>query len=580
MRKLKVILCFFLFFLGWQLTAQTVKLTGYVFEENNRGYLNLVQIQVLNRADEPVLTTASNRDGMFEVELPTNGEFTIIANKDIFETRQDAVSTIGRKAGEQLFLKMEMRRKPGYVFDVTIAEKRKKNNPTDAISGAWIEVYNNTKEEQVLSLKDHPEPTFKCHFEDGNHYTIMIRKKGFFTKRMEAYVNVEGCILCFDGVGEVRPGVSDVLTEGHNMGTLLANVELQPIEINKGFEVKNIYYDKNSARIKTAAKKVLDQLIVLLKDNPTLLVELGSHTDARGKDAYNMRLSEKRAEAAVNYIIKKGEIDSIRIQAKGYGESQIVNHCKNGVKCDESEHVKNRRTELKVTGRSKEDPNDAKTLAEIIQGEQFDKLLAELENQEVVRVAAGEELPEEIATQLEQQEKKTTLDSLNQRTTPPNVDQPNVIETDTLRSKSGIEISVNDSPNENEKKEATSKPSNKKDYQQPDQPLLKNRDRKTSNESDKLLTSTTNQLSTLSNDFSGYMVEFYTSTNQLSASHEIFSRHDEITQELTKEGTHAYLFGPFADWRSANKFLRSIDAEAYPHAKVVRYKNGKRLYRN
>jgi outer membrane protein OmpA-like peptidoglycan-associated protein len=74
---------------------------------------------------------------------------------------------------------------------------------------------------------------------------------------------------------------------------------------------------------------------------------MGSHTDARGSDNYNMVLSSKRALAAVRYLIKKG-IDSERLTWKGYGESVPVNECTNGVKCSEEKHQDNRRTEFKV----------------------------------------------------------------------------------------------------------------------------------------------------------------------------------------------------------------------------------------
>ena len=58
------------------------------------------------------------------------------------------------------------------------------------------------------------------------------------------------------------------------------------------------------------------------------MVELGSHTDSRGRDEYNLQLSEKRARSAVDYILKNGKIDTTRIQAKGYGETEILNRCK------------------------------------------------------------------------------------------------------------------------------------------------------------------------------------------------------------------------------------------------------------
>jgi peptidoglycan-associated lipoprotein len=84
-----------------------------------------------------------------------------------------------------------------------------------------------------------------------------------------------------------------------------------------------------------------------LNDNPGISIELSSHTDSRADDHYNDVLSQKRADAAVNYIISHG-ISSSRITAKGYGERQLVNRCANGVACSEEEHQQNRRTEFKV----------------------------------------------------------------------------------------------------------------------------------------------------------------------------------------------------------------------------------------
>ncbi len=84
-----------------------------------------------------------------------------------------------------------------------------------------------------------------------------------------------------------------------------------------------------------------------MNDNPTLVVELGSHTDSRGRDAYNLWLSQQRSDSAVGYIINKGILRT-RIQARGYGETQLVNQCANGVQCTEQEHRQNRRTMIKI----------------------------------------------------------------------------------------------------------------------------------------------------------------------------------------------------------------------------------------
>lgn len=197
----------------------------------------------------------------------------------------------------------------------------------------------------------------------------MVRHKGFFNKRMEAYVNVEGCILCFEGLGTVEPGVVDIMSHGLKMGTFLANIELEPLKLNQTFKLKNIYYDYNKWDIRQDAEFELNNLISILKDNPAVIVELGSHTDARGKDSYNLNLSEKRAASAVEYIINSGIINKESITSKGYGESQLVNACRNGRTCSDEQHQENRRTELKVIGISETDPLENKSLKRIIEEE-------------------------------------------------------------------------------------------------------------------------------------------------------------------------------------------------------------------
>ena len=84
-----------------------------------------------------------------------------------------------------------------------------------------------------------------------------------------------------------------------------------------------------------------------MQDNPTIKVEVGSHTDCRSSFEYNRKLSQNRANASVDYVVSQG-IDRSRITGKGYGETVLLNECKDGVKCLESQHDINRRTEMKV----------------------------------------------------------------------------------------------------------------------------------------------------------------------------------------------------------------------------------------
>lgn len=122
---------------------------------------------------------------------------------------------------------------------------------------------------------------------------------------------------------------------------------LSPIVIDKAIRLENIYYDFDKSNIRPDAAKELDKLVAILVENPTIWIELGSHTDSRGNDQYNQWLSQSRANSAVQYMIDKG-IEKSRITAKGYGEKVPVNECTNGVKCSEADHQLNRRTEFKI----------------------------------------------------------------------------------------------------------------------------------------------------------------------------------------------------------------------------------------
>ncbi len=118
-------------------------------------------------------------------------------------------------------------------------------------------------------------------------------------------------------------------------------------------ELPNIYYNFNDASIRPDAKTDLDVVLSLLQKYPDMQIELASHTDARGDGRYNRRLSQKRADNAVSYLVGKG-ISQNRLTSKGYGEDEVRNECRDGVKCSESGHQYNRRTEVRVTKMSQE----------------------------------------------------------------------------------------------------------------------------------------------------------------------------------------------------------------------------------
>lgn len=123
--------------------------------------------------------------------------------------------------------------------------------------------------------------------------------------------------------------------------------DVELVTINEAIRLNNIYYDFDDDKILPDAEKDLAYLVELMQQYSNMIIELSSHTDSRGNDRYNQRLAERRANSAKDWMVEKG-IDEDRIQAVGYGESQILNKCVNGVECTEEEHRVNRRTEFKI----------------------------------------------------------------------------------------------------------------------------------------------------------------------------------------------------------------------------------------
>lgn len=589
MRIISLFLISFLLSFSVSVSGQGAILEGYVFENNNRGYLNLVKIEVSQINGTFKDKTLSNKEGFFTLNLPVGQKYTIKAIKDVFEYKEIEVSTEGKKIGDKVYAKVEMVREPGYLFDVTMAEKFYEGaESVDAITGSLIEIYNNTRDSVELVLSNHPSHTFTYTFEQGNHYTVMIRKEGYFTKRMEAYVNVDGCIMCFDGIDEIQPGqpgVSDNLTAGHQMGVLVANVELEKIIVNKPIEVENIYYDLGKSEIRPDAAKQLDGVIHLMKNNPSLSIELGSHTDSRGQDEFNAKLSSERAMAAVNYIVNMGDVPKNRISGVGYGESNLANGCKNGVKCSERKHQENRRTTIKITGVSDYDPFKDKSLAEIIKEDKFAETLAEIQDQEVLEIKEGEEIPEEIRMQLEAQAKEesstaTIVEKAKQ--IPPTKAEP------TAPVKEIVEEVVVDSDVVWKEQSSMGEPTLETKVETQQSSIEQVEEIITvpessigaaihdSREMEVNRKSNYARVKTVDPKYTGYLIEFMRAREALPTSHEVFKKHGNIKIDTLADGTVSYMLGAFKSKGDANKFLEHIISPQYPKAKLIKYANGSR----
>ncbi|MEL6922834.1 MAG: OmpA family protein [Bacteroidota bacterium] len=119
--------------------------------------------------------------------------------------------------------------------------------------------------------------------------------------------------------------------------------QYETFTINEPIRLNRIYYDLDDDKILPASEPDLQIVLELMNEYNDMVIEMGSHTDSQGRFAYNERLSQRRADSAKAWLTERG-IVADRIKTKGYGETQILNHCTNGVRCSDDEHRFNRRT--------------------------------------------------------------------------------------------------------------------------------------------------------------------------------------------------------------------------------------------
>ena len=124
-------------------------------------------------------------------------------------------------------------------------------------------------------------------------------------------------------------------------------IDKTEIEKEEVVSIDEIYFDFDKSDIREDATEELDKVVDMMKENTSIKIEVASFTDSRGSSAYNLKLSNRRAQSTIDYLVSNG-IDKSRISGKGYGESRMKNKCVNGVECSELAHQKNRRTEFTI----------------------------------------------------------------------------------------------------------------------------------------------------------------------------------------------------------------------------------------
>jgi len=223
------------------------------------------------------------------------------------------------------------------VLETTVIDNATKH-PIDNASVAIL----NTSTDKLWETKSNLEGKNTKVVDNNTPYAITVNKQGYYPSiqainTKNATEDTMKVLIPLDSKNEARP-IARVYKLNDKSPTL---------HVGDKFRINNIHYNFDKDNIRPDAAKILDTLVDILHQYPSMVIELSSHTDSRGSDEYNEKLADRRAKSAVAYLISKG-IARKRLIAKGYGEMLLLNECANDVPCSEAAHQENRRTEVKI----------------------------------------------------------------------------------------------------------------------------------------------------------------------------------------------------------------------------------------
>jgi len=197
-----------------------------------------------------------------------------------------------------------------------VARDDKTTHPLNAVSvklideaGKVIETFTTTK-----------DGTYTFNVDCNKTYTVLGSKEDFKDDKKE------------------------VVTDKIDKTVNTANLDLIPLIEGNQIVINPIFFDFDKWNIRTDAQYELENIVDVMRSHPEMVIKIESHTDSRGSDKYNMKLSDRRAKSTRDYIVSRGIAAERLESAIGYGETQLLNKCSNGVKCTKAEHQLNRRS--------------------------------------------------------------------------------------------------------------------------------------------------------------------------------------------------------------------------------------------
>lgn len=285
--------------------------------------LKMVRKSDQNLGDPRIIT---DRNGEAVAQFQENKQYVILISKDGYKSREIIHSTKDADPYRPIEVLLEPSNcfnLDGLVTNETYGQR---------IPNALVRIVNECDGSEEI-IRTTVDGEFQACLQVGCDFTIVGEKEGYRSARTEvSTVKIRGNRSLTAQI-KLRPQSEQVMKEPIREGTVIV--------------LENIYYDFNKSAIRSGEARDLEALVKLMRTYPSMEIELGAHTDVRGTEAYNLKLSLKRAESAKQFMVERG-IAANRIKAFGYGEAYPRNRCREGVNCSEEEHQFNRRTEVRI----------------------------------------------------------------------------------------------------------------------------------------------------------------------------------------------------------------------------------------
>ncbi|XZF16212.1 OmpA family protein [Chitinophagaceae bacterium MMS25-I14] len=283
---------------------------------------SLSDVAISMQSAEDTRSFSSDADGRLTTQLYPMAGYNITLKKQGFNPYTMHVSAAGNNVTDTLLRTVKMLPEDNIPYAASILDEATRTpieNPMLVI----------TREGSNITDTINLQTGVPLHIElkAGNVYHINAVKENYYSD--EKTVSTKN-----------RP-------EGFSITGFSDTILMCKLTIGAICQIENIYYDFNKATIRSDAKPSLDKLLKLLRQYPAMKVQLNSHTDCRGADEYNMKLSVERANVVIRYMSSKG-INANRLKAKGFGSANPVNRCEDCENCPEEKRRQNRRTEFQV----------------------------------------------------------------------------------------------------------------------------------------------------------------------------------------------------------------------------------------